>query len=71
MNHPRTLLNRQQSVTAANEAGPSNQAGPSTQETEDVPMSEAEQGAQPHHGTEQDEDPYYEGHDPLTFGTED
>ncbi|KAJ3474471.1 hypothetical protein NLI96_g12441 [Meripilus lineatus] len=53
-------------VTPANEAGPSNQAN------EDVPMGEVEQGiantTQPDLGTEQEE-PYYEGHDPLTFGT--
>ncbi|KAJ3474431.1 hypothetical protein NLI96_g12462 [Meripilus lineatus] len=57
----------QEHVAPANEAGPSNQAN------EDVPMGEVEQGiantTQPDLGTEQEEEPYYEGHDPLTFGT--
>ena len=65
---PENLLSPNPSVAPANEAGPSNQ------EVEDVPMGEVEQGIanmmQPYLGTEEEEEPYYEGHDPLSFGAE-
>ena len=70
VNDPEKLLSPNLLVAPTNEAGPSNQT---LQESEDVPMGEAEQevakSTQPAPGTEQEEEPYYEGHDPLTFGT--
>ncbi|KAJ3475860.1 hypothetical protein NLI96_g11552 [Meripilus lineatus] len=71
--NPITAESEEARVKSTLSVAPANKAGPSKQANKNILMSEVKQGianmTQLDLGTEQEKEPYYKRHDPLTFGT--